>query len=798
MAGTTGEVKPIYAIQIVIEDKNTENNKYIQTKAEYTSDGNYQTKIIDEAENVTQYEYNENTGDLTKVIDAKNNETNYTYDNLGRVTEVKKEASQKEYTNSYTYENDRLKTITHNGFTYTFIYDDFGNLKQTKVGEQVLSTKNYASNNGNLTSEEYGNSQTISYGYDRFNRLTKVEGTNGKYEYTYNANSNVKTIVDSINNNTETFTYDLAERLVKSINTNGFTKEYEYDINNNVKLRKYTLNNQSNSLYYNFDRANRLTSLKLNDDVTWSNTMDKLSRLSENQITSGDKNYTTSYTFTDVSDVQNKTTTLLKSIKNGENDEISYTYDELGNIETIKKGDTLTNKYYYDELSQLVREDDVEQNKTITYEYDTGGNLLNKKEYPYTTEATITGTPSKTTVYSYENTNWKDQLTSFDGKQITYDNIGNILTYDGNNYTWQNGIELAGITNSSKNQTITYKYNDSGIRTQKTVNGVTTSYYLDGSKVIYEQIGENIICYIYDENDRVIGLKYDDTQYYYIRNGQNDIIGILDSNLNQIVSYEYDSWGNILSIKDENGNEITDSNNIGLINPYRYRSYRYDTETGLYYLQSRYYSPEWGRFISCDKFMQSGQGILDNNMYIYCINNPVKNYDPNGEAALIALLIGVTSGISGITTFITIREQDKKSGNKTNYLDAIARSVVNAGTFLSIGYLANDFGNFKIEKKPIQSNLLESGTFVPKEYWTRKAPIHSIPNTRINHLRLNLKTNVIENSTVIYDFSGRQRYRIDWTNHGRMDHSNPHLHEIIWGYKYSPEKGYEIRWNLKK
>lgn len=631
MAGTTGEVKPIYAIQIVIEDKNTENNKYIQTKAEYTSDGNYQTKIIDEAENVTQYEYNENTGDLIKVIDAKNNETNYTYDNLGRVLEVKKEASQKEYTNSYTYENDRLKTITHNGFTYTFIYDEFGNLKQTKVGEQVLSTKNYATNNGNLTSEEYGNSQTISYGYDRFNRLTKVEGTNGKYEYTYNANSNVKTIVDSINNNTETFTYDLAERLVKSINTNGFTKEYEYDINNNVKLRKYTLNNLSNSLYYNFDRANRLTSLKLNDNVTWSNTMDKLSRLSENQITSGEKKYTTSYIFTDVSDVQNKTTTLLKSIKNGENDEILYTYDELGNIETIKKGDTLTNKYYYDELSQLVREDDVEQNKTITYEYDTGGNLLNKKEYPYTTEATITGTPSKTTVYSYDNTNWKDQLTSFDGKQITYDNIGNVLTYDGNNYTWQNGRELAGITNSSKNQTITYKYNDSGIRTQKTVNGVTTNYYLDGSKVIYEQTGENIIYYIYDENDRVIGLKYDDTQYYYIRNGQNDIIGILDSNLNQIVSYEYDSWGNILSIKDENGNEITDSNNIGLINPYRYRSYRYDTETGLYYLQSRYYSPEWGRFINFDNYGGEIGSLLSHNGYAYCGNNPVNLFDENGN-----------------------------------------------------------------------------------------------------------------------------------------------------------------------
>lgn len=677
MAGTTGEVKPIYAIQIVIEDKNTENNKYIQTKAEYTSDGNYQTKIIDEAENVTQYEYNENTGDLTKVIDAKNNETNYTYDNSGRVTEVKKEASQKEYTNSYTYENDRLKTITHNGFTYTFIYDDFGNLKQTKVGEQVLSTKNYASNNGNLTSEEYGNSQTISYSYDRFNRLTKVEGTNGKYEYTYNANSNVKTIVDSINNNTETFTYDLAERLVKSINTNGFTKEYEYDINNNVKLRKDTLNNQSNSLYYNFDRANRLTSLKLNDNVTWSNTMDKLSRLSANKITSGDKNYTTSYTFTDVSDVQNKTTTLLKSIKNGENDEISYTYDELGNIETIKKGDTLTNKYYYDELSQLVREDDVEQNKTITYEYDAGGNLLNKKEYPYTTEATITGTPSKTTVYSYENTNWKDQLTSFDGKQITYDNIGNVLTYDGNNYTWQNGRELAGITNSSKNQTITYKYNDSGIRTQKTVNGETTNYYLDGSKVIYEQTGENIIYYIYDENDRVIGLKYNDTQYYYIRNGQNDIIGILDSNLNQIVSYEYDSWGNILSIKDENGNEITDSNNIGLINPYRYRSYRYDTETGLYYLQSRYYSPEWGRFINFDNYGGEIGSLLSHNGYAYCGNNPVNMFDENGNWFLSVFKVFVVVVLAVVTIATTIIPQDT-AANAGNLITDVVEGIGDA------------------------------------------------------------------------------------------------------------------------
>ena len=103
----------------------------------------------------------------------------------------------------------------------------------------------------------------------------------------------------------------------------------------------------------------------------------------------------------------------------------------------------------------------------------------------------------------------------------------------------------------------------------------------------------------------------------------------MDSNLNQIVSYEYDSWGNILSIKDENGNEITDSNNIGLINPYRYRSYRYDTETGLYYLQSRYYSPEWGRFINADSIISDS--ILGTNIYVYCENNPINYCDSSGN-----------------------------------------------------------------------------------------------------------------------------------------------------------------------
>ena len=645
MAGTTGEVKPIYAIQIVIENKISA--KYIQTQAQYSTNGNYQTKIIDETGNSTQYQYNESTGVITKATDAKNKTTTYSYDKSNRLLTAKKQASQKEYSNTYTYENDMLKTITHNGFTYTFNYDNFGNVKQVKVGNQVLSTNNYEANNGNLTSSTYGNNQTVSYNYDRFDRITKLTGTKGTYQYTYDANSNVKTIVDSINNNTETFTYDLAERLVKAVNTNGFTKEYGYDINNNINSKKYTVSNKTNTVQYNYDKANRLTSLKLNNSITWTNIMDKLSRLSSNKITSGSNTYTTNYTYVDVANVTNKTTTLLKTIKNGSNEEITYTYDASGNIETIKKGNTQTNKYYYDELNQLIREDSKNQNKTITYEYDVGGNLQNKKEYTYTT-GTLPATPSKTTTYTYGNTNWKDQLTNYNGKAITYDNIGNILTYDGNTYTWQNGRQLGEIKNSSKNQTITYKYNDSGIRTQKTVNGTTTNYYVEGSKVIYEKTGNNIIYYTYDENGNIIALKYNDTQYYYIRNGQNDIVGILDSNLKQIVSYEYDSWGNILSIKDVNGKEITDITNIGIINPYRYRSYRYDTETNLYYLQSRYYSPEWGRFINFDNYGGQVGELLSHNGYIYCNNNPVNMVDEDGKfpiliTAIFAIIVTVVS-----------------------------------------------------------------------------------------------------------------------------------------------------------
>ncbi|HUS89046.1 MAG TPA: wall-associated protein, partial [Desulfosporosinus sp.] len=221
--------------------------------------------------------------------------------------------------------------------------------------------------------------------------------------------------------------------------------------------------------------------------------------------------------------MNSSTTTKVGTITN-QGVGITYTYDANGNIETITNNNQQT-KYYYDELNEVIREDNQGQNKTITYTYDAGGNITQKVEYPYTT-GTL-GTPTKTYNYTYGDTNWKDKLTSFDGKALTYDAIGNPLTYDGWAYTWEEGRQLASMSKTGQN--LSFKYNDSGIRTQKTVNGVTTKYYLNGDKVTLEDNGTDKIYYSYDATGNLVSMNLNGTEYYYIRNAQGDIIGLFDS-----------------------------------------------------------------------------------------------------------------------------------------------------------------------------------------------------------------------------------------------------------------------------
>ena len=162
----------------------------------------------------------------------------------------------------------------------------------------------------------------------------------------------------------------------------------------------------------------------------------------------------------------------------------------------------------------------------------------------------------------------------------------------------------------------------------------------------------NVIDFIYDENNQPFAMRYKASgsnnyaTYYYILNVQGDVIGLLNANGAIAAKYTYDPWGKV-TVQSSNGTANTSSAFIGNINPLRYRGYYYDNDTGLYYLQSRYYDPAIGRFINADTYTTTdADGLLSTNMFAYCENNPVNRSDPNGELHILAgaLIGGVIGG----------------------------------------------------------------------------------------------------------------------------------------------------------
>lgn len=282
-------------------------------------------------------------------------------------------------------------------------------------------------------------------------------------------------------------------------------------------------------------------------------------------------------------------------------------YDDDGNIIADER-----NTYTYNEYGELVA---VTGESNSSYTYDDRGNMLTK---------TVDG---ETTSYSYENTDWKDQITAVNGVELTYDANGNLKSYGEKQYTWNYGKSLGTVTDGD--DTYAYAYDENGIRTSKTINGVTTEINTVNGKVLAQKTGEDILYFLYDSSDVPVGFVYNDAAYYYITNISNDVVGITDSAGNIIAEYEYDEWGKLISVEAES--EETQA--IAQMNPLRYRGYYYDNETGYYYLQSRYYDPGLGRFISADDFAYvDASGKFSINAYAYCANNPVNFSDPLGNA----------------------------------------------------------------------------------------------------------------------------------------------------------------------
>ena len=227
-------------------------------------------------------------------------------------------------------------------------------------------------------------------------------------------------------------------------------------------------------------------------------------------------------------------------------------------------------------------------------------------------------------------------LTSFNGTAITYDEIGNPLSYyNGENYTFTwDGRRLATAVKGSNN--MSFIYDDEGLRISKTVNSVTTNYYYQGSLLYAEETNSQITVYIYDENGAPIGFMYRGADYgngvwdiyAFEKNVQGDVVAVYNASTGvKLISYKYNAWGECTAAYYNGGASTTATKN-----PYKYRGYYYDSDLDLYYLQTRYYDPAICRFISPDSLMSGTNGSLHGfNLYAYCFNNPVSYTDSEGN-----------------------------------------------------------------------------------------------------------------------------------------------------------------------
>ncbi len=638
----------IYASQCWIIEK-AAPDLTASTAYTYSLNNNYVVSKTDTRGNTTTYSRSNVTGRINAITDALSHTTSYSYD----ANDLLIGTSSASAWASYDYNNDRLlseierSAATNGSVKYNFAYDARRNITNILVGsgnnQRTLVTNAYSNNVLSLlNSITYGNSHQINYTYDSMARLKTVSyGNVLATRYHYDNTGRTSSIEDLANDEIINLYYNGCNNLEQFYNTNGLIIKYDYNSNNLLSKYTYGLGGRVIENTIDYGEKNRdgelygaVSQVLFNETNGVEYSYDALGRIVTRKYLTSSNGYQTVFSY--LAGQNGTTTSLVSSMSSPGIGALSYTYDANGNILTVKLGNTLLNAFEYDSLGQLSQEIGYTsvgaQDYKYTYQYDNGGNI--KRVYQFTTfSPTIASSYFE---YSYSS-DWNDLLTKIEKydcgasgyylvstKNISTDTIGN-TTSDGTwSYTWQNGRQLSGM--SKYGSVISYTYDYNGIRTEKTVNGTTYKYYLDvNGNLVSQSWGNNYIDFHRDEAGRIYAFTYNGTVYYYVFNLQGDVIGIINNAGTVVVKYSYDAWGKILSTTG------TMAATLGVINPIRYRGYYYDTETGLYYLQSRYYSPVIRRFINADTLLCGGEDILGLNLFTYCGNNPVMGFDPSGK-----------------------------------------------------------------------------------------------------------------------------------------------------------------------
>ena len=526
----------------------------------------------------------------------------YTYGNNGEVAQVEDKVLGRTIRSEYDLANRPMRKTTTDAsgeiYAAEVSYDSYNNLQSFKervAGETVYET---------------------AYEYDAENKPTKVTYSNGlEVQYLYDGLGRVtkRTVIDDTDSQETAYTYvhgagENTTPLIRRITHPGERIQYTYDEVGNILSVEYP------------DRQPETipTELTLR---TEDNKPIYPSETAEVNVGYAPVYGGSAATVPQVEDEDGK---LVEFGLTAEHDTVSTT--ELTGCEDGRQSNRIT--YGYDSLGQLIRANDPfdttagMKGTTWVYSYDQGGNILSKVAYPFTEEETISEAGVHTDIYTYENVGWKDQLTAYNDVPITYDAIGNPLNDGEWTYTWQHGRQLTSM--SKDGETISFVYNEDGLRVQKTSTSTgTTKYTLHGKNIVHLTNGNDELHFFYDAQGRVAVVDYNGASYRYMHNLQGDIIALVDEDGNKVVEYRYDAWG-----KPTQKSGLM-AETLGTIQPFRYRGYVWDEETRLYFLMSRFYKTEWCRFSNTD-IVISTDDLLSPNVYCYCHNTPIYNKDSAG------------------------------------------------------------------------------------------------------------------------------------------------------------------------
>ena len=597
----------------------------------YTADGNYvlsETDMYGKTTTYTYYTYTPQGGSLVNrglvhtATDPSGKSVAYTYD--GNTDEVLTMSSSG-LSQSYTYSAaGQLTQIGRNQFTYLFASNAYGDPTSIQVGNRTLMSYAYEGTNRRVKTYTYGNGDQTEVLYDGQNRIVGAKDNSVfTYRDTFDASGNTAVREDYAAGKVWTYQYDSEQRLSKVERDDGVTYRYTYDSMGQLITKRHTIGDTTAMTRFTYNNSQQLATTTLPNGAVVGYSYDASGRPTTQQVTvpTTSNGYRTSLAYETNS--SGSPTDRIASVSyqrilgqtQTDGGSYSYTYDDAGNITQIDKDGNIYASFVYDEHHQLVEEECYENLERIFYTYDDGGNLVSKEaEYLLGSSGTLW-----TKTYTYGDSQWRDLLTSFDGQAITYDGGGNPLNYRGWTMEWERGRQLTEMQKGS--DSIAYQYDANGIRTQKTVNNVTTQYHWDGGKLICQTDGTSSMRFYYDTNGELVGLwDSQDGTCYYVKDGQGNVIRIVGTYGQTIAEYAYDAYGNILSAP---------TSGVGARNPFRYRGYYYDAETGFYYLQSRYYDPEVSRFINADVVMDTGS-FIGTNVFAYCFNNPANHLDDTG------------------------------------------------------------------------------------------------------------------------------------------------------------------------